>query len=442
MSYLLLMALGGSILLIGYLIWERLFGKFMTQYMGYIALITVLLTFLVPWIWVKGIYRLVLFDFWDESDVIREAKGLVNLADIRTQEEAYRTADYKYLMIFASLWFIGATIVMIIKVMRYIDKRRALSRLSIPCGDENLEETVKRLQKELGCKHRPKIVWTRVNNKTFTLGVVKPIIFLQKDYADGELYWILKHEMTHIVKRDLLIKMVLEFASCLYWFNPFIYVLAHKVEFVSEASCDELVLKGCSEKERKIYIQLLDKNKDGNRLKIPFGSALENGNKDIDKRIKLLKEAKKISRDKKLLAMSVFGLLVFIDSLTVFAYPRVRHVEDAVIGAAEDAVGGDNFLSYDYVEEGYGMPTNAILYNEQFVDGGGQVFPILIPDTSSSCTNHDIISGYYQKHIENDDGSCIVETYKCTKCVICDMVWIGDFYFEDVQVICEHGLHE
>lgn len=441
MNYFLLMTLGGSILLIGYLIWERVFEKFMTQHMGYAALLIVLLTYLVPWTWIREIYLKILFIFWGEG-VIGEAKGLVNFADIRTKEDAYRTEDYKVLMILAAVWFIGAIIIMIIKVIKYVDKRCALYRLSIKCGDVDLEETVTRLQKELRCRRRPKVVWTRVNNKTFTLGVIRPIIFLQKDYADGELYLILKHEMTHIVRKDLLIKMLLEFASCLYWFNPFIYVLEHKVEFISETSCDERVLKGCDEKEREKYIELLDKNKDSNRLKIPFGSALENGNKDIDKRIKLLKETREIKCKKKILSISIFMFLVFMDSLIVFAYPKVQHVENAVIEAAEDVAGGDNFWSYNYAEEGYGMPTNAILYNEQFVDGEGQVFPILIPDTCSPCTNHDIISGYYQKHIENEDGSCIVETYKCTKCVICDMVWIGDLYFEDVQVICEHGLHE
>ena len=103
MSYLFLMTLGGSVMLVACLVWERLFEKSMTQHMGYAAFITVLLTFLVPWVWIKGIYRFVLFAFWDES-VIGDAKGLVNIADLKTQESAYRTEDYRVLVIFAVIW--------------------------------------------------------------------------------------------------------------------------------------------------------------------------------------------------------------------------------------------------------------------------------------------------------------------------------------------------
>nr|WP_300659950.1 M56 family metallopeptidase [uncultured Acetatifactor sp.] len=437
MNYLFLMTLGGSILLIGYLVWERLFEKSMTQHMGYAALVTVLLIYLVPWVWIKGIYRFVLFAFWDES-VIGDAKGLVNIADLKTQESAYRTEDYRVLVIFAVIWFIGAFAIMIVKTFRYIHMRRGLYGLSIKCGDENLDETVERLRKELRCRRKPKVVWTRVNNKTFTLGAICPIIFLQKDYDDGELYWILKHEMTHIVRGDLLIKMLLEFASCLYWFNPFIYVLTHRLEFMSEASCDERVLKGCDEKEREMYIELLDKNKDGNRVEIPFCSALEDGDRDIDKRIKLLKEMRTIKGKKKLFAVCVFVFLVVANSLIAFAYPKVRHVELVVKEAAEEAVDGNNFWSYNYVEEGYEALADVVVYDEQFVDEAGQVYPIRTPDTSFPCDNHDIVSGYYQMHVVNEDGSCVVETYECTKCVRCDTIWLGDFCTKSIQFVCEH----
>lgn len=437
MNYLLLMTLGGSAMLIGYLMWEKIFQKSMTQSMGYFALITVLLIYLIPWGWLKRIYRKVLFVFWGEG-VIGESKGLVNIADLRTEENAYRTEEYRFLIIFAAVWFVVAIIIMIIKMLKYFNMRHTLKVLSIKCRDNNLEEIVSRLQKELRCRCKPKVVWTRADNKTFTLGVVRPIIFLQKNYANGELYWILKHEMTHIVRRDLLIKMLLEFASCLYWFNPFIYVLTYRLGFKCETSCDERVLKGCGVRERDLYIRLLEENKDDNRVKVPFCKALEDGNRDIDKRIGLLKEAEKITRKRKLLTVSIFALLVFINSLIAFAYPKVQHVENAVVEAAEDSIDGNNFWSYNYVEEGYGAPGDVILYDEQFVDDAGRISSIVIPDENTQCSVHDIVSGYYQKHIENRDGGCVVKTYKCTKCVICDMVWIGDFCFEDTQIHCAH----
>lgn len=437
MNYLLLMTLGGSALLIGYFVWEKVFQESRTQSMGYTALTTVLLAFLIPWGWLKRLYRKVLFAFWGER-VIGESKGLVNIADLRTEESAYRTEDYRLMVIFAAAWFIIAIVFMAIKMFKYHNIRRSLQGLSIKCVDKNLEETVERLQKELRCRRKPRVVWTRADNKTFTVGFINPIIFLQKDYTDGELYWILKHEMTHIVRGDLLIKMLLKFACCLYWFNPLIHVLTRKLGFACEASCDERVLKGCDESEREGYIKLLEENKDDNGIEVPLCSALEDGDSAIDKRIKLIKKAEKIAFPKKLLSISAFMFLVFVDSLLAFAYPKVQHIENVVVEAAEDAIDGNNYWAYDYVEEGYGAPGDVILYDEQFVDETGQISPISIPDENPQCSVHDIVSGYYQKHIENSDGSCVVETYNCTKCSICDMVWIGDFCFEDIQIHCTH----
>ena len=45
--------------------------------------------------------------------------------------------------------------------------------------------------------------------------------------------------------------------------------------------------------------------------------------------------------------------MIFLNSLTALAYPKVRHVKNAVIEAAEDSMDGGNFWIYDYEAEGY-----------------------------------------------------------------------------------------
>lgn len=437
MGYLFLLTFSGSALFVGYLCWERILGKYVTQSMRYIAVVIVMLTYLIPWIWVKEIYRHILLRLWYEK-LTEYAKGWVNFVDIQTKENAYRTEDYQLLTIVTVIWFVVAMFIMLLKVFRYLNKRHSLCSLSIECGDKNLKDAMNRLQKEIRCRPFPEIVWTRVDNKTFTLGALRPIIFLQKKYAEGELYWILKHELTHIARRDLLFKMLMELASCFHWFNPLIYLLERKLEFVCEASCDERVLKGCTDKERNAYIKLLDDNKNDKRLEIPFCSALKNGDENINERIRLLEEKRKIKCQKKAFAMSTFTLLILLDSLIVFAYPKVQHVKDAVVEVAEDAVGGENFWAYDYIEGGYGAPVDTILYDEQFIDEAGQIYPVHVDGTNPSCLEHDIVSGYYQVHNRNDDGSCTVKTYESTKCTICDMIWVGEFYSENTQMTCGH----
>lgn len=437
MKYLLLMTVSGSGLLAGYLCWERLLGKSLTQCMKYRALMVVMLVYAIPWIGLKEIYRWILTLLW-RTEAASAAKGIVNIADIKTEKFAYQTNEYRLWMMMLIIWFAIALVILLIRIARYLVKRNALRALAIEYGDKNLEKTMICLQEKVRYKCKPEVVWTRVDNETFTLGTIKPVIFLQKNCADKELYWILRHEMMHIVSKDLWVKLFLEFVCCLHWFNPFIYLLEQKMRFLCETSCDERVISGCTEDECRIYIELLRGNKGGNRLRVPFSSALENCDGEIEKRIVLMKERKNKSCREKAAAICVFGLLVFLDSLTALAYPQVYHVKNAVVEAAEDAVGGGNFWVDDFTEDGYGTFSHTILYNEQFVDEDGQIYPACFEKEGEICSEHDNVVGIMQIHVKDSDGSCTVEVYEGTRCKKCNIAWKGELLYKVHKDLCVH----
>ena len=91
--------------------------------------------------------------------------------------------------------------------------------------------------------------------------------------------------MMHIVSLDLWMKLLAEFICCLHWFNPLVYFLEHKVNYLSETSCDEKVIRGCTDEECERYINLLDKNKGDNKLKFPFGNTFRGSGVEVEKRI-------------------------------------------------------------------------------------------------------------------------------------------------------------
>lgn len=437
MKYLLLMTLSGSGLLAGYLCWEKILAKFLTQRMKYRALLVVMLSYAIPWIGLKEIYRWILTLLW-RTGVLTAAKGIVNIADIKTEESAYQTDEYRLWMLMLIIWFAIAIVILLIRVARYTAKKNALHALAIDCGDKNLEKTMIRLQETVRYRCKPEVVWTRVDNETFTIGIIKPVIFLQKKYDEKELYWILKHEMIHIVRKDLWVKLFLEFVCCLHWFNPFIYLLEWKMRFLCETSCDERVIAECTEEGWRTYIELLGGNKGGSRLRIPFSSALGNSDEEIEKRIVLMKERKNIRCREKAIAICAFGLLVFLDSLTALAYPKVYHVKIGITEAAEEAVDGGNFWVDDFTEDGYGALTDVILYDEQFVDGDGQIYPVDISDEQGACSVHDNVLGIVQMHVKNDEGGCTIEAYEGTRCTKCGSVWKGDWLHNTNKIPCMH----
>lgn len=436
MGYLFLMTFAGSALFIGYLCWEKLLRKSMTQCVKYRALLIVMLVYIVPWRWVKAIYKWI-SDSFMPAKMAADAKALINIANIETKEIVRQTKEYQLLMLIMLMWFAISVLFMAIRVVRYLRKSHRLYELAINCEDENLEHTLKCLHETIRYRSRPKIVWTRVDNETFTIGTIRPAIFLQKGYADGDLYWILKHEMTHIIRMDLWIKLLLEFVCCLHWFNPLIYLLRHEIRYLCETSCDEKVIKGCTEEECQAYMDLLDRNRNGNRLNILHTGNLEGGS-EIDKRIVLMKNRKSISNRENVIVVSIFVVLIFLDSLTALAYPEIDHVKSENVNVAEDAVDGDNFWIYDYVTDGYGTLEEILLYDEQFVDEKGEIYPVELTTEEEICSEHEIVPGVVQIHHKDSDGGCTTETYEGTRCTECGMVWKGNLLREARKIPCPH----
>ncbi len=436
MAYLFLMTFAGSALFAGYLCWEKMLRKSTTQCLRYRTLMIVMLVYVVPWGWIQGIYRfLIRFFFPEQVDV--SAEGLINVADIEVKEVAYRTRDYHWLMLGVSIWFAIAVMLLLVRIVKYLMKRHALHALAIKCEDVNLDKTLKHLRQTIRHRRKVEVVWTRVDNETFTLGGIRPVVFLQKEYIEGELYWILKHEVTHVARRDLWVKLLLEFVCCLHWFNPLVYYLNRKIKFLCETSCDERVVKGCTPEECQVYMELLDRNNKGNTLNTPFGSALEGNSNEINARIALIKGRRRINGREKAIAIGIFVFLVFLNSLVAFAYPKIRHVKSEAIIVAEDSVDGGNFWMRQYAEEGYDIPMENILYDEQFVDEAGQIYP-----TSSSenviCAEHDMVSGIVQVHVKDGNGGCMVETYEGTRCMKCGSVVKGNLLREAEKTFCTH----
>ncbi|MEL7602342.1 MAG: M56 family metallopeptidase [Bacillota bacterium] len=98
---------------------------------------------------------------------------------------------------------------------------------------------------------------SRVNTPMLT-GVLHPVVVLpQLAYtANGmgrELYGILRHELTHYRRRDVVYKWLAVFVTSLHWFNPLVYLIRREIGVACELSCDEAVIKNMSVSERKGY---------------------------------------------------------------------------------------------------------------------------------------------------------------------------------------------
>lgn len=90
------------------------------------------------------------------------------------------------------------------------------------------------------------------------IGFIHPTILLPTiDYDAKDLYYILKHEMTHYYNRDTWIKLGINLWRCLFWWFPLTYLLYHELDESLELKCDYMVLKDMTTCQRNDYLTAL-----------------------------------------------------------------------------------------------------------------------------------------------------------------------------------------
>ena len=91
----------------------------------------------------------------------------------------------------------------------------------------------------------------------FTLGILRPRVYLPDDLQGTARRAVLLHEQTHIRRRDPLTKPLFYAVACLHWFNPLVWLAFCTFERDMEAACDEAAVRGRPLPERNAYCESL-----------------------------------------------------------------------------------------------------------------------------------------------------------------------------------------
>lgn len=133
------------------------------------------------------------------------------------------------------------------------------------------------LDKELFCSlytnKRLRFICSKYIKVPMHIGVVRPYIVVpQMAYVENgmqkELEYILRHEITHYQKKDLIYKWFMLFVTSLHWFNPFMRVVRKNIDNACELACDEAVIKDMTPSQRMQYGETLIKM--SGKIKMPM----------------------------------------------------------------------------------------------------------------------------------------------------------------------------
>lgn len=109
----------------------------------------------------------------------------------------------------------------------HLRSRRELSE-ALPTDDTEIQSHI------FAEKFRRKIT-VKVSDRVtspMTYGIVNPVIILPKNLpADSdEMRFALAHELVHIRRFDVLMKLVMSVAACVHWFNPLAWAMVRACE--------------------------------------------------------------------------------------------------------------------------------------------------------------------------------------------------------------------
>ena len=101
-----------------------------------------------------------------------------------------------------------------------------------------------RAQKRMGFKHGTALLTSNELPSPISWGVVRPVILLNSEAADSHdlAEAIITHELAHVARLDWAKLLLARVVVAIFWFNPFVWLLAREAHQLREEAADDAVL--------------------------------------------------------------------------------------------------------------------------------------------------------------------------------------------------------
>ena len=155
-----------------------------------------------------------------------------------------------YVFIF---WFLGVLIFIGLLISRIMMMVGWQKDEAIPKWYHN---TLRAAARRLKLNYIPSIVFSEEIPTPAVYGLFRPVLVLPREYAEEltrrELFYMTLHELSHLKRKDLWAHALAVLLQCIYWFNPFIYLVQAKLKQTREVCCD-LTVSNALKGENKPY---------------------------------------------------------------------------------------------------------------------------------------------------------------------------------------------
>lgn len=219
-------------------------------------------------------------------------------------------------------WLVMALILLIRKITIYQDFVKYIRAGHAEVSDTAILDRLALIGEKAGIKRPVELYTNSLITSPLLLGFFRPCIVLPStDLALIDLDYTLLHELTHYKRRDMFYKWLVQFAICLHWFNPLVYVMGREVGRTCELACDETVIKVLDPQGRRAYGDtLLNAIGVGGSYKDTLASVTLNENRELLKeRLGAIMKYKKKTKAT-IVITSLLTILLTIGAISMGAY--------------------------------------------------------------------------------------------------------------------------
>jgi beta-lactamase regulating signal transducer with metallopeptidase domain len=110
--------------------------------------------------------------------------------------------------------------------------------------DSHWLSALARAQKRMGFKHGTALLTSNDLPSPISWGLMRPVILLNDKAVEAadEAEAIIAHELAHVARLDWIKLLLARVATALFWFNPFVWLLAREAHQLREEAADDTVL--------------------------------------------------------------------------------------------------------------------------------------------------------------------------------------------------------
>ncbi|MEG0237610.1 MAG: M56 family metallopeptidase [Bacilli bacterium] len=167
-------------------------------------------------------------------------------------------SSLNYVDVIFFIWLLGFTYIICKNIYNQIIFYKKIRNITYKVTDLKILNCLEEEKKYLSIKRNIEIVKVDGLSSPALIKVLNSkIIIPNKTYDKKQLKWIFRHELTHLKRKDNLLKLLFMIACAIHWFNPLIKIL--KVYFYEqcELSCDEKIIKKSNKDDIKDYALVL-----------------------------------------------------------------------------------------------------------------------------------------------------------------------------------------